>query len=101
MDYCELAKGIHNLISKEIDFLENNPDLAKDSYPEILLSYEFFRYLRGEFFHHSKPDGLDCQKDLYDMENNIKEKINHLKNKLDIDNEDVQYSLEQAKKIFE
>lgn len=101
MDYCEIAENLYKLISKEIDYTKANPDSLPEVYPKIILSYEFFRYIRGEFFHHSRPEGIGCQDKLYEMENKLRSKVNDLKKIVNLSDDRTKYYIDETKKAFE
>lgn len=98
-DYFSTAQHIYSLIEEEFRQAESKTDVA-EIYPKLVISVEFFRYLRGEFFNSSHPAGTGNQKNLYKMEDSLSKKLAKIKNKLDLSDSRTQSILGEAKKLF-
>ena len=95
-EYQTLCNQLYSLISDEI---ENTTDVEV-SYPQLVIMYEFFRLLRGEAFTDFREPTPDFQKRLYEMENELKEKVFSMKSRIE-DQEKAQYWMDMMKKSFE
>ena len=85
-DYRNLVVNTYKLIIEEINYYSSSDrsnDLAS-IYPKLVVMYQFFRMLRGEAFSDVRPHTPKYQHDYYDMENNIRQKLEELKSKVDI-----------------
>lgn len=101
MDYCKLAEQLYSMIDSELKKVElKEVDLA-EIYPKLVVCYEFFRYVRGEFFYASRPNGLECQKRMYKLDDQISERIRKLRKQLDIKDQRTAYFLNLGKKLFD
>lgn len=101
IDYCKLAEYLYTLIDAELKKVESKEADLAEVYPKLVVCCEFFRYIRGEFFHSSRPFGLDCQKRIYQLENQLSDRINKLKEQLDRKNSRTSYFLDLSKKLFD
>lgn len=101
MDYCKLAEYLYTLIDNELKKVESKQTDIVEIYPKLVVCYEFFRYIRGEFFHSSRPYGLDCQKRMYQLEDQLLDRISKLRKQLDIKDQRTSYFLDLGKKLFD
>ena len=101
MNYCQLAEELFQLIDKELQLTESQQQDVVESYPKLVICCEFFRLLRGEFFLTSRPIGIDCQKRLYQLEDQLQARVRELRNSLDVNDSRTAYYLAQGKKLFE
>ena len=76
--YIELSREIYSLINAELDNVEDLGTI----YPKLVIMYEFFRLIRGEAFTNFREPSPEFQKDLYEMEDKIFQKLKELKKKL-------------------
>lgn len=101
MDYCKLAERLYSMIDSELKKAElNEVDLA-EVYPKLVICYEFFRYIRGEYFYSSRPSGLECQKRMYQLEDQLSERIRKLRKQLETKDQRTAYYLNLGKKLFD
>ncbi|MEO0087875.1 MAG: hypothetical protein ABIK90_07365 [candidate division WOR-3 bacterium] len=89
------------MIDKELREAELGKVDLIEVYPKLVVCYEFFRYLRGEFFYNSRPAGLECQKELYKLEKQLFKRIKKLREKIDLKDERTVYYLNMSKKMFD
>ncbi len=100
MDFCYLADDLFTLIKKELIQAQSQEDVA-ETYPKLVLSVEFFRYIRGEFFHASRPSPIECQDKIYKMERELLDLLQALKTKIDKSDQRTKYYLDQNKELFD
>lgn len=101
MDYCELAEQLYTMIDSELKKAEAKESDLAEIYPKLVVCYEFFRYIRGEFFHTSRPGGLECQKRMYQLEDQLSERIRKLRKQLNINDQKTAYYLNLGRKLFD
>lgn len=101
MDYCKLAEYLYELIDGELKRVESKEVDLVEVYPKLVICCEFFRYIRGEFFHSSRPHGLDCQKRMYQLEDKLSDRIQKLRKLLDTKDQRTIYFLNLGKKLFD
>ncbi len=101
MDYCKVAEYLYSLIDSELKKAESKEADLAEVYPKLVICYEFFRYIRGEFFHSSRPQGSDCQKRMYQLEDQLSDRISKLRTQLDNKDERTAYYLNLGKKLFD
>ena len=101
MDYCKLAEYLYALIDNELKEVESKEADLAEAYPKLVVCCEFFRYIRGEFFHSSRPHGLECQKIMYQLEDQLLDRIGKLRKRLDTRDQRTSYFLNLGKKLFD
>ena len=101
MDYCKLAEDLYNLIDSELKEVERREVDLAEVYPKLVICCEFFKYIRGEFFHSSRPHGLKCQERMYELENQLSDRVGKLRKELNTTDEKTLYYLNLAKKLFD
>ncbi|HLD27070.1 MAG TPA: hypothetical protein VJB63_03890 [Patescibacteria group bacterium] len=101
MDYCKLAEYLYKLIDNELKKVESKEVDLAEIYPKLVVCCEFFRYIRGEFFQLSRPHGLECQKRMYQLEDQLSARISKLRKQLDIRDQRTSYFLNLGKKLFD
>lgn len=99
-EYVIFATELHKLIISEMNKIYSDEDLPQ-MYPKFVTMYEFFRLVRGESFMNSRPPIGDSQKDLYRMEDEIAQKLDEIKLKINPDDGKTKYYIDQAKKDFD
>lgn len=85
--YKNLVDQTYKLIMDEMEYYsspDRNTDLST-MYPKFVVMYQFFRMLRGEAFVDVRPHTPEFQHEYYDMENKIRQKLEELKSKVDLD----------------
>ncbi|MEK7565044.1 MAG: hypothetical protein AAB394_03585 [Patescibacteria group bacterium] len=98
-EWYDLTKDLHELIIGELNTISS--DTLPELYPKLVVMYEFFRLVRGEAFNSSRPNDIsEFQKEIYKMENELKESLKQLENKLSIDDSKISYNLDLMKKAF-
>jgi len=95
--YTDLINQIYSLINSELEAVESK-DIA-EVYPKLVVMYEFFRLLRGEGFD-MRPQTPESQNRYYEMEDQIKQKINNFREKLDLSDEKTKHYLDQMISSF-
>lgn len=98
-EYSETARRIFGQIEKEFESAQSQKDIT-ELYPKFVVSVEFFRYLRGEFFHASRPTEGRCQKELYEMEHSLENRLTMLGSKINREDSRTQFILDESKKLF-
>lgn len=101
MDYCKLAEDLYNLIDSELKEVERREVDLAEVYPKLVICCEFFKYIRGEFFHSSRPHGLKCQEKMYQLEDQLSDRVGNLRKELNTTDEKTLYYLNLAKKLFD
>lgn len=98
-EWYKLAQDLHELITTEIKAAST--ETLPDRYPKLVVMYEFFRLLRGEDFHLSRPSGIsEFQQEIYRMEDDITAKLKTLEAQLDPEDSKTQFNLESMKKSW-
>lgn len=82
MDYCKLAEDIYTLIDGELKRAESGEEVLSVVYPKLVVCYEFYRYIRGEYFLSIRPLGTTCQKMMYSREDQIGDRLSKLRTML-------------------
>lgn len=100
-DYVNLLRQNYSLILSEFDYYLSlrKTDAMAQAYPKLVILYEFFRLLRGEGFN-NRPNVGELQQEFYKMENDIKMKLDLIKNQLDPNDQRTKYYIEQMQKYF-
>lgn len=94
------AEFTYNTILQEFNTL--HPEYFSQSIPKLIVMYEFFRFLRGEaFLDHRGTVSIDEQKRLYEMQDELGNKLQALKAKLDLNDPAVLFHLSEMKKQFD
>ncbi len=93
-------KDLYELISVEI---ENTSDGSlPEVYPSFIVMYEFFRLLRGEGFHGTRPSCIGQeQKEIYRLGDTLLGKLKEKAKKLNPRDDKTIFHLNQAKNLFE
>lgn len=100
-EWKDLLHRVYALCIREIEEAAKENDIEA-RYPSLVLEYEFFRLLRGEGFHASRPYDLgDAQKEFYTMEDDLGKRLRELSQKLDPVDSRTKFYLDQAKKLFD
>lgn len=98
-NWYDVAKNLYKLIVFEINNV-SDIDLP-ETYPKLVVMYEFFRLFRGEAFYSARPHGIgEYQGEIYKMEDVILAKLKDAKKKLDPADSKTAYHLELMKKSF-
>lgn len=99
--WYNLACELYELIIAEIDS-ESNQDSLVILYPKLVIAYEFFRLIRGEaFISLRSPDMEKRQQQMYKMEDEILKRVYELAKKLNPDDPQVVFYINESKKIFD
>ncbi len=94
------AEFTYNAIIQEFNTL--HPEHLSQIIPKLIVMYEFFRFLRGEAFLDRRGIvSIDEQKRLYEMQDEIGDKLQSLKAKLDPNDPAVLFHLSEMKKQFD
>ena len=101
VDYCDLAEHLYKLIDTELKRVESKEVDLVEAYPKLVVCCEFFSYIRGEFFHSSRPHGLECQKRMYQIEDQLSDRVDKLRKQLDIKDQRTSFFLNLEKKLFD
>lgn len=101
MDYCKLAEKIYSMIDNELKKAELEEVDLVEVYPKLVICCEFFRYIRGEYFYSSRPNSLECQKRMYQLEDKLSDRIRKLRKQLSIEDQRTVYYLNLSKKLFD
>ncbi len=99
-DFCELARSVYELIDTELKGVESGKLDVIEAYPKLVVSCEFLRYIRGEFFSFSRPPLLDCQKELYRLEDEVSGRVEQLRKKLDLRDPRTKYFFRSDEEAF-
>jgi hypothetical protein len=98
-NWYDLAKDLHDLILADISNVSS--DALPETYPKLVVMYEFFRLVRGEAFHAARPSGLgEFQKEIYKMEDDLAEHLKQLEKRLDVGDSRTSYHLDLMKESF-
>jgi predicted alternative tryptophan synthase beta-subunit len=98
-NWYNLTKDLYELILAEIDNVSS--DTLQETYPKLVVMYEFFRLVRGEAFHSARPSDIgEFQKEIYKMEDSLAERLKQLERKLDTKDSKTSYHLDLIKKSF-
>ena len=98
-EWYELAEKLHDLILNDIE--NTSSESLPEVYPKLVIMYEFFRLIRGEAFHSSRPSGISTfQKEIYKMEDNLAKRLKNLEKRLDTDDSRTSHCLNLMKKSF-
>lgn len=100
-EYVRLVKQTFELIISEFDYYQNpqKSDLLAQVYPNLVVLYEFFRQLRGEGFENRPPAG-ENQHDFYNMENQIKLKLEKIRARLNPGDDRTQFYIKRMQDYF-
>lgn len=94
-----LAKDLYELILGDINNVST--DALPETYPKLVIMYEFFRLVRGEAFDTVRPLGVGkFQKEIYRMEDDLAERLKQLEKKLSAEDGQTSYHLDLMKKII-
>ena len=96
-----MAEELYKLIDGELARAESEEDDLATVYPKLVVCYEFYRYIRGEYFLGIRPYGTPCQKQMYQSEDLIGKRLRKLREKLDINDPSVKYNLDLGRKLFD
>ncbi len=98
--WYDLAKKLHELILVDIE--NTSPEILPEVYPKLVIMCQFFRLVRGEAFHFSRPDGISIfQEKIYKMEDDLTKRLSKLEKQLDVNDSKTAYHLELMKKSFD
>lgn len=99
-EWHDFAKKLYTLIVSEIDgCAETNLPVV---YPKLVVSYQFFRLVRGEAFHEKRPHDLgELQKEIYSWEDDLARRVEKVKSKLDPKDGQTNFYIDEMKKRFE
>jgi hypothetical protein len=98
--WYNLAENLYELIGRDVENVTDE-DLPA-AYPKLVVMYEFFRLVRGEAFHASRPAEVgEFQTKIYDMENDFAKKLAGLEAKLDPNDSKTKFYLDGMKKSFD
>ena len=103
-EWHKLATNIYDLIMIEIN--ASSPEIIDQTYPNLIIMYEFFRLLRGHAFSTSRPSGLgDLQNDLYQKEYSIHTALRSIEKEINTPHNKYRgmtiYHLNRMKKSFD
>lgn len=99
-EWFQNAERTYALIVTEMETVSK--EHLSQAYPKFVVMYEYFRLLRGEaFLDHRGPVTPDEQRRLYEMENEIAEKINAVRKLLDPNDGSTKYHIDEMKKHFD
>lgn len=101
-DWYNHAKFLYEIILNEIE--NSIVDQTPENYPKAVIAYEFFRMLRSEWFNSSRPPEISqdtLQKDIYQMENKLYEKLEMLRKIVNSEDERINFYIEDMKKSFD
>lgn len=97
-EYINLVTQIKTLIVNSFDTAESMDNLST-MYPKLVVMYEFVRLLRGEAFTDMRPPVDDFQKNMYELEDSLRLRLEALRYKL-IDDKSAQYSYQKFFEAF-
>lgn len=99
-EWYALSKHLYEAISKDMEEALKS-ETSYQIYPNLVVEYEFFKLLRGDGFFYSRPTGIEQQAEIFSMENSLQEKLAKVAEKLDPNDEKVDFCLKEMKKSFD
>lgn len=70
-------------------------------YPKLVVCREFFSYIRGEFFHSTRPVDAQCQSEMYRFEHELDKRLRDLRSKLNTEDSKTSHFLKISKALFD
>ena len=99
--WSTLVKKVYELVLQDIEEASQS-DTPEEYWPKLVIGYEFFRLLRGEGFHASRPNDMGGQqKEFYEMEDDLMKRLKELSQKLSPNDSKTKFYIDEAKKSFD